>query len=317
MTVQIKATRDAFGDHLPFLFQKHKNLIALDADLGKATKISSVLTDFPTRYFQMGIAEANMIGVAAGMSQHGYIPIIASFASFLTGRYDTIRCSIAYPNCPVVMVGTHGGLAIGRDGVTQMGLEDMALMRALPNIKIYNPATYTDTINTLNQIFDEQVKGPVYLRLGRQPIPDISLTEKDTFYTDYSKQGVYVFTTGCIYPEVVKAAKLLEEYNIHIKLRHINRVKPLNINTNTMVLKDSLIFTIEDHSIIGGLGSAILEHLQTTRTNIIRIGLQDVFPESGAPEDLYKKYQLDAESIKNTILTNVIRHYQRRIDNLL
>ena len=146
----MKATRDAFGKHLPIMGKKHKNIVALDADLGKATKIASFGETHPDRFFQMGIAEANMIGVASGLSEYDYKVFLASFGSFLTGRYDQIRCSLAYPNRPVVLVGTHVGMAIGKDGVTQMGLEDVSIMRALPNMVVLNPASYSETIKIID-----------------------------------------------------------------------------------------------------------------------------------------------------------------------
>ena len=145
----MRAVREAFQDHLPVMGTEYDNVVALDADLGKATKIASFKESFPERFFQIGIAEANMIGIASGMSEYGYKVFLASFGSFLTGRYDIIRCSLAYPNRPVVLVGTHVGMAIGKDGVTQMGLEDVSLMRALPNMKILNPATYSEAVRMI------------------------------------------------------------------------------------------------------------------------------------------------------------------------
>ena len=148
----MKATRDAFGHQLPLMGDKYKNIVALDADLGKATKIASFKEKHPKRFFQIGIAEANMVGIASGLSEYGYKVFLASFGAFLTGRYDIIRCSLAYPNRPVVLVGTHVGMAIGKDGVTQMGLEDVGIMRGLPNLKVLNPATYSEAIKIVSYL---------------------------------------------------------------------------------------------------------------------------------------------------------------------
>jgi transketolase len=171
----MRATREAFGEHLPIMGEKHKNIVALDADLGKATKIASFREAHPDRFFQIGIAEANMIGVASGISEYDYKVFLASFGSFLTGRYDQIRCSLAYSNRPVVLVGTHVGMAIGKDGVTQMGLEDVSIMRALPNMKVLNPASYSEAIKVIEYLCETDLQSPYYLRLGRQPVKDIEM----------------------------------------------------------------------------------------------------------------------------------------------
>ena len=150
----MRATREAFGEHLPVMGKKYDNIVALDADLGKATKIANFRESHPKRFFQIGIAEANMIGVASGLSEYDYKVFLASFGSFLTGRYDMIRCSLAYPNRPVVLVGTHVGMAIGKDGVTQMGLEDVSIMRALPNMVVLNQASYSEAIKVIEYLCD-------------------------------------------------------------------------------------------------------------------------------------------------------------------
>ena len=165
-----KSTRDALGYQLPRCGKEHPEIVVLNADLGGATRVASFRDEFPERYFQLGIAEANMIGVASGLSEHGYKVFISSFSAFITGRYDIIRCSLAYSNAPVVIVGTHGGLAIGKDGVTQMGLEDLSLMRSLPNMTVLNPATYIECIEMVKYLCNTNLNGPHYLRLGRQTI---------------------------------------------------------------------------------------------------------------------------------------------------
>jgi len=310
----MKATRDAFGDQLVLSAKDNQNILALSADLAKATKLDKFAKEFPDRFFEIGIAENNMIGIASGLSEHGYKVFIGSFSAFLTGKYDTIRCSLAYPNCPVILVGTHGGLAIGRDGVTQMGLEDVAIMRALPNMTILNPATYNETLSLVKYLCETELNGPVYLRLGRQPVKEI-YSETYEYSSPNRAVGInirkdgydgVVFSTGCILPDVLEAVE-----NLDIAVVSLTQLKPLDANRELIefyVNKFKYIFTVEDHSIIGGLGSIIAEIIAETASpaKLTRIGLQDVFPESGSTQDLYEKYGLSANQIRKTIL-NVIR----------
>ena len=169
----MKATRDGFGEQLVESGKNNPDIIGLSADLGKATKIDKFGEAYPDRLFEMGIAENNMIGVASGMSEYGYKVFLASFASFLTGKYDTIRCSIAYSNAPCIIVGTHSGMAIGKDGVTQMGLEDISIMRSLPNMNVLVPSTYNQTKAIVKWLCETKLDSPYYLRLGRQPVKEI------------------------------------------------------------------------------------------------------------------------------------------------
>ena len=304
-----KATRDAFGDQLLISAKENKDIVVLSADLVKATKVDKFAKEFPDRFFDVGIAENNMIGIASGLSEHGYKVFITSFAAFLTGKYDTIRCSLAYPNCPVILVGTHGGMAIGRDGVTQMGLEDIAIMRALPNVTIINPATYREAIEVTKYLCETNIKGPHYLRLGRQPIEEIF----DTYYTEGYRPAysvcikasdtakIIVFTTGCMTPIVKKALDGIDVCILHYPTLKPFRTDDLHFN---FLKSYKHIVTIEDHSIIGGLGTILSEAIAERGIGVplIRIGLNDVFPESGKPEDLYEKYGLSANKITQTIL---------------
>ncbi|MAG25616.1 transketolase, partial [Candidatus Pacearchaeota archaeon] len=216
----MRATREAFGEHLPVMGEKHDNIVALDADLGKATKIASFGQAHPERFFQMGIAEANMIGVASGLSEYDYKVFLASFGSFLTGRYDIIRCSLAYSNRPVVLVGTHVGMAIGKDGVTQMGLEDVSIMRALPNMVVLNPASYSEAVKIIEYLCETELKSPHYLRLGRQPVEDIEMPfeiGKGQVVKDGNilSPDITLFSTGCILGDVIDASKLIENNTSH------------------------------------------------------------------------------------------------------
>ena len=305
----MRATREAFGEHLPVMGEKHDNIVALDADLGKATKIASFGQTHPDRFFQIGIAEANMIGVASGISEYDYKVFLASFGSFLTGRYDQIRCSLAYSNRPVVLVGTHVGMAIGKDGVTQMGLEDVSIMRALPNMVVLNPASYSEAIKVIEYLCDTELDSPHYLRLGRQPVEDIVMPfefGKGQIVND--GDDITLFSTGCILGDVLKSAFIIEEKTSHsVRVVNITTLKPIDEE----IIIDSAkhtnhVFTIEDHSIIGGLGSAVSEVLsEKYPTKVSRIGLNDVFPESAPPADLYEKYGLSSNKIADRVLSEL------------
>ena len=305
----MRATREAFGEHLPVMGEKHNNIVALDADLGKATKIASFGQAHPDRFFQMGIAEANMIGVASGLSEYNYKVFLASFGSFLTGRYDMIRCSLAYPNRPVVLVGTHVGMAIGKDGVTQMGLEDVSIMRALPNMKILNPATFSEAIKVIEYLCETDLDSPYYLRLGRQPVEDIEIPfefGKGQVITD--GEDITLFSTGCILGDVFQASKIIEETtSMSVRVVNIPTLKPID----TEIIIDSAketnyLYTVEDHSIVGGLGSAVSEVLsENYPSKVVRIGLNDIFPESAPPKDLYEKYGLSSEQIVSRVINEL------------
>ena len=305
----MKATREAFGNTLPLMGDVNENILALDADLGGATKIRAFGEKHPDRFIQMGIAEANMIGVASGLSEYGYKVFLASFGSFLTGRYDIIRCSLAYPNQPVVLVGTHVGMAIGKDGVTQMGLEDVSLMRALPNMKVLNPATYTEAVEVIKYLCNTELDSPHYLRLARQPVEDV-------FENDYNFEfgkgvevvggnDITIISTGCVLSDVLESAKTIEEQTGNsVRVINIHTLKPIDEEIIIKASKETdLIVTVEDHSIIGGLGSAVSEVLtEHCPSRLVRIGLNDEFPESGPPTDLYEKYGLSSSQISKRVI---------------
>ncbi len=306
----MKATREAFGSHLPLMGDRYDNIVALDADLGKATKIASFREKHPDRFFQIGIAEANMIGISSGLSEYGYKVFLASFGSFLTGRYDQIRCSLAYSNRPVVMVGTHVGLAIGKDGVTQMGLEDVSIMRALPNMKILNPASYSEAINVIEYLCETELDSPHYLRLGRQPVEDIEIPfefGKGQIVKDGT--DITIFSTGCILGDVVEASNLIENNTSRsVRVVNISTLKPIDTGIIVKCAKETKhLFTVEDHSVVGGLGSAVSEVLTDEYPKkVVRIGLNDVFPESAPPKDLYEKYGLSAGQISKRVLSESV-----------
>ena len=307
----MRATREAFGEHLPVMGEKHNNIVALDADLGKATKIASFGQAHPNRFFQMGIAEANMIGVASGLSEYDYKVFLASFGSFLTGRYDMIRCSLAYPNRPVVLVGTHVGMAIGKDGVTQMGLEDVSIMRALPNMVVLNPASYSEAIKVIEYLCDTELESPHYLRLGRQPVEDIEMPfefGKGQIVKDNENEYVdcTIISTGCILGDVLQAAELIEKNSPRlIRVINMPTLKPIDEELILHAAEWSkTLVTVEDHTVVGGLGSAVADVLaeQDGMPSLYKIGLQDEFPESAPPNDLYDKYGLSAGEIARQVL---------------
>ena len=305
----MRATREAFGSTLPLMGDTNENILALDADLGGATKIRAFGEKHPDRFFQMGIAEANMIGVASGLSEYGYKVFLASFGSFLTGRYDMIRCSLAYPNQPVVLVGTHVGMAIGKDGVTQMGLEDVSLMRALPNMKVLNPATYTEAVEVIKYLCNTDLDSPHYLRLGRQPVEDVF---ENGYDFEFGKgieviggNDITIFSTGCVLSDVLDSAKTIEEQTGNsVRVINIHTLKPIDKDIIIKAAKETdLLVTVEDHSIVGGLGSAVSEVLtEHCPSRLVRIGLNDEFPESGPPVDLYEKYGLSSSQISKRII---------------
>ena len=302
----MRATREAFGEHLPVMGEKHNNIVALDADLGKATKIASFKESHPDRFFQMGIAEANMIGVASGISEYGYKVFLASFGSFLTGRYDQIRCSLAYSNRPVVLVGTHVGMAIGKDGVTQMGLEDVSIMRALPNMVVLNPASFSEAIKVIEYLCETDLQSPHYLRLGRQPVEDIEMPfeiGKGQIVNDGS--SITIFSTGCILSDVIEASNIIEKNTSHsIRVVNMPTLKPIDEEIIIDSAKQTkYLFTVEDHSVVGGLGTAVSEVLTDKHpARVTRIGLNDIFPESAPPTDLYEKYGLSANKIAERVI---------------
>ncbi len=311
----MRATREAFGEHLPVMGEKHNNIVALDADLGKATKIASFGQAHPDRFFQMGIAEANMIGVASGLSEYDYKVFLASFGSFLTGRYDMIRCSLAYPNRPVVLVGTHVGMAIGKDGVTQMGLEDVSIMRALPNMKVLNPASYSEAIKVIEYLCNTDLKSPHYLRLGRQPVEDVEMPfefGKGQIVKDNENEYVdcTIISTGCILGDVLQAAEMIEKNSPRlVRVINMPTLKPIDDELIIHAAEWSkMLVTVEDHTIVGGLGSAVAdviaehEHMPP----LYKIGLEDVFPESAPPNDLYDKYGLSSQEIAKQVIDALV-----------
>jgi len=250
-----------------------------------------------------------MIGVASGISEYGYKVFLASFGSFLTGRYDQIRCSLAYSNRPVVLVGTHVGMAIGKDGVTQMGLEDVSIMRALPNMKVLNPATFSEAKKVIEFLAETELDSPYYLRLGRQPVKDIDIPF-EIGKGQIIKEGddITLLSTGCILSDVMDSASIIEDMTqMSVRVVSFTSLKPIDRDMIVKCAQETKrLFTIEDHSIIGGLGSIVSDVLsEEYPAKVVKIGLNDVFPESAPPADLYEKYGLSSNQISKRVVSEL------------
>ncbi|MGN0353052.1 MAG: transketolase family protein [Roseburia sp.] len=302
------ATRESYGNALAELGKEHENLVVLDADLAAATKTGIFKKAFPERHIDCGIAEANMTGIAAGMSTCGFVPFISTFAMFAAGRsYEQVRNSIGYPHLNVKIGATHAGISVGEDGASHQCNEDIALMRAIPGMVVINPSDDVEARAAVKAAYE--YVGPVYLRFGRLAVP--VLNDEATYKFEIGKgvelrdgKDCTIIATGLCVSESVEAAKMLSEKGIDAQVINIHTIKPLDeeIVINA-AKKTGRIFTVEEHSIIGGLGSAVSEVLgEKCPTPITRIGVKDVFGESGPAKELLHKYELDAEGICNRIL---------------
>jgi transketolase len=299
-----KASRVAFGDALLELGARDERIVTLDADLSKSTMTARFAKTYPGRAFDLGIAESNMIGVAAGLALAGQVPFACSFACFLAGRFETIRISVAYTRAPVKLVGTHVGVAIGEDGYSQMGLEDIACLRALPNIPIVQPADEIETRQAVAYAVDHP--GPIYLRLTRQNLEAVH----DSAYrfqlgrAEVLRPGhdVTILASGGPLWNAVQAAERLAADGVEAEVLNVSTIKPLDEETILRSAgKTGRVMTVEDHSIDGGLGSATAELLcELMPTPLRRIGIHG-FGESGDPKGLYAKHGLDTEGIAQSI----------------
>jgi transketolase len=308
-----KSTRQAFGEALASLGEQFPEIVTLDADLSKSTKSELFAKKFPHRFYEMGIAEANMIGTAAGLSFMGKLPFLCSFGCFITGRYDTIRLSVAYAQANVRIVGTHAGVGIGDDGHSQMGLEDITLMRALPTMGVFQPMDATETEYIMDYLVKEW-KGPAYLRLTRQNLPDLypkgvpfqptKLMQISGPSKNLSPARIVLIGTGAATAEAVQAAEMLGKHGIEVAVWNAHCLKPFDDKTALEIGKQAqLVITVEDHTVIGGLGSCVAEAFatQSQHAKLIRLGVQDAFGESGDPGELYDKFGISAKSIAERI----------------
>lgn len=298
-----KATRDAFGEALASLGERFQDVVALDADLSKSTKSEMFAKKFPQRFFEFGIAEGNMIGTAAGLALSGKVPFACSFACFISSRFDQIRISVAYSQANVRLVGSHAGIAIGEDGYSQQGLEDLALMRSLPGMTIIQPADDIETAAAVEYLCSH--KGPAYLRTTRQKLERVNgegyrfKVGEPVELRPVGKDAVIFSSGGEVFPSL-KAAELLEQDGLSVGVINVHTIKPLDASAIVDAARRTrAVVTAEDHQIIGGLGSAVAEALAEAGLGrrLLRIGVKDVFGESGSPEELLAKHQMDAAGI--------------------
>jgi transketolase len=295
------ATREAYGQALAELGEEIKDIVVLDADLSKSTKTSVFAKKFPERFFNMGIAEQNLMGTAAGLATCGKIPFASTFAIFATGRaFEQVRNSICYPQLNVKIAATHAGITVGEDGATHQSIEDIALMRAIPHMTVINPADAEEAKQAVRAAALH--KGPVYLRFGRHPVETI-FDENYKFEIGKGvilKEGkdVAIIATGVMVGEALKAAKILVGEGINAMVVNISTIKPIDKEVILKAAECGAIVTAEEHNIIGGLGSAVVEVLAEEKpTPIKRIGIADEFGQSGNPDELLKIYHLTAEDI--------------------
>lgn len=301
-----KATRESYGEELSKLGEKNENIVVLDADLSQATKTSIFAKKFPNRFFDMGIAEQDMLSTAAGLATCGKIPYVSTFAVFAAGRaYDQIRNSICYPKLNVKICATHSGITVGEDGATHQMLEDLSMMRTLPNMIVMSTSDDTETRWAVNEV--SKINGPVYLRLCRLATSKI--------YDDNQKfeigKGIQIgegtdatiFATGVTVEQAILAKEELEKENINIRVVDIHTIKPIDKELIIKCAKETKkLITIEDHSIIGGLGSAVSEVLtEEYPVKLIRMGIKDTFGRSGKAEELMKYFKIIKDDIVNVV----------------
>ena len=300
------ATRQAYGKALQNIALKNPNIVVLDADLSGSTKSGDVKKANPNLFFNMGIAEGNMLSVAAGLAASGKIAFASSFAMFATGRaYEQIRNSIGYTNLNVKVCASHAGLSVGEDGASHQCIEDLALMRVIPTMKVFQPCDAIETEQLIEAI--TEIEGPCYVRMCRMATEQV---HSDDYKFEYGKadviqegKDVLIIATGLEVIEALEASKILEADGIKPTILNIHTIKPLDEDTIVeMVKKHSVVITAEEHSVIGGLGSAVADCLiRKYPCKVEMIGVQDTFGESGTPAALFEKYGLDGKAIANKV----------------
>lgn len=297
-----KATREAYGEALKKLAVTNPDIVVLDADLSGSTKTAEFKKVSPERFFNVGIAEQNLIGTAAGLSLAGKIPFASSFAMFAAGRaFEIVRNTVAYPALNVKIAATHAGLTVGEDGGSHQAIEDISLMRSIPNMTVINPADSREAEQAVLRA--AEYVGPVYIRLGRMAVEDVY---DDSYVFELGKgvllregKDVTIIATGLMVQEALKAYDILKEDGINARVINIHTIKPIDREIIISAAKETnAIVTAEEHSIIGGLGSAVLEVLSDEYpVPLKRVGVLDTFGESGKPKDLLEKYKLTADEI--------------------
>ena len=309
MEEELIATRKSYGEALLELGRENENVVVLDADLSNATKTSLFAKEFPKRFFDMGIAEANMIGTAAGLATCGKIAYASTFAAFAAGRaYDQIRCSVAYPKLNVKICATHSGITVGEDGATHQMIEDLALMRTMPNMTVLCTSDDLETKWAVKEI--SKIEGPVYLRLARMKTRKI-YDENQKFEIGKAVQigegtDATIFATGITVEQAIVVKEELEKQGINVRVVDMHTIKPID---EKMILKcareTKKLISIEDHNIIGGLGSAIAEVLtQEEPKKLTRLGIKDTFGKSGKAEQLIKYFGISSSDIISLLKTN-------------
>lgn len=297
------ATREAYGKALVDLGKENDKVVVLDADLSKSTKTADFAKVFPERFINMGIAEANLMATAAGISTCGKIPFASTFAMFAAGRaFEQIRNSICYPGLNVKIAATHAGLTVGEDGASHQAIEDISLMRSIPGMTVINPCDDVETYGAIKAI--AKYEGPVYIRLGRMAVP--TLNDENTYKFEIGKavtlrcgKDITIFATGIMVNEALKAAEILAGEGLEAEVINIHTIKPIDTSAIIeSVKKTKAVVTCEEHNIIGGLGSAVCEVLsENYPAPVKRIGVMDSFGESGKPKDLLEKYGLTSKKL--------------------
>ncbi len=301
------ATRQSYGEELAKLGEENKKIVVLDADLSSATKTNIFAKEFPDRFINVGIAEQNLMGIAAGISTFGKIPYASTFAVFAAGRaYEQIRNSIAYPNLNVKICATHAGITVGEDGATHQMLEDIGLMRGLPNMTVMCTSDDIQTKWAVREI--SKIHGPVYLRLCRMATPIIYDISQEFEIGKGIQIGdgtdASIIATGVTVAEALKAQEMLKENNINVRVIDIHTIKPIDKELIIQCAQETKrIITVEDHSIIGGLGTAVCEILaEEYPKKVERMGVKDSFGRSGKAEELMSLYKIDSRAIVNKLI---------------
>ena len=298
-----KATRDAFGETLKALGAEEPRIVVLDADLSESTRSAWFAEAFPDRFFEMGIQEANMLSTAAGLAASGKIAFCCSFSCFITSRFDQIKVSVAYNDVNVRIVGTHSGCGVGPDGYTQMSLEDVAMLRSLPNMAVLQPADDLETEQMVRYLVREH-QGPAFLRLTRQKVPRVHAADYRFRFgrAEILREGgdLAICATGACTASALAAAARLADEGIAASVVNVGTIAPLDVATISTVARCGKVLTVEDHGVVGGLGSAVCEGLAEDPAapvaKVRRVALRE-FGESGSPESLYQKHHLDGPGI--------------------
>ena len=305
-----KSTRQAYGEALVELGRQNNNIVVLDADLTKSTKTNLFQEAFPERHINVGIAEADLIGTAAGLATCGKIPFASTFAMFAAGRaFEQIRNTVAYPKLNVKIAPTHAGISVGEDGGSHQSVEDISLMRSIPGMVVLSPA---DATETKKMIFAAaEYNGPVYIRMGRLDVP-VLFDDSYDFQIGIAntiKEGtdVTILATGLMTARALEAAEKLQAEGVSVRVINVGTIKPLDGETVLKAAQETkFIVTAEEHSVIGGLGSAVSEFLSETHPTLVKkVGIYDVFGQSGKAEELLEKYELTATKLISVIKENL------------